>query len=310
MNKSALIALVIIILAPGCAKKPYESVIKTKKEKTFKDKMAIVKEQYVLTATKKHKRPKDLTLAEAVEDLAFFEETEQYDRMTRVLQRILALETDQQKVGNYMLKLAKLQTSLGRLDEAQATYHSFRSLYPGHPKIKKALYRELLTHFWDILPPDRDQSRTENTVKLAQNYLEEFPEDTLYKDSVNTTLKICQKNLFEGEIVRARHYLAKNKYEPSEDTVMAAYQRLAYAEKELLPKIAPSDTVLAQLHQEFNTITEQHEKALEDEQDLKEAIGKKGHLVLAENLEAISDKLLGVVQDTPIVATNTLPRLL
>lgn len=291
------LAVFVLISLAGCAKKPYEGTYKSKKESDFKGRMRSAKEAYVFTATKKHKRPKDLTLAEAEEELAFFEKTEQYDRMIRILQRILALETDQQKIGNYMLKLAKLQTSLGQLEEAQATYYSFRSLYPGHPKIKKALYRELLTHYWGILPPDRDQTKTEATIRLAQNYLEEFPEDLIYTENVNNTLKVCQKTLFEGEILRARHYLTKNTYEPSEDAVMAAYQRLAYAEKELLPKVASSETVLAQLQQEFNTLTETHEKTLEMEPDLKEPIGKKGHLVLAQNLETLSDKLLAVVHE-------------
>lgn len=297
------LSLILLCVIAGCTKKPYEGVIKPKKEKiTFNDKMATVKEKFVLTATKKHKRPKDLNLEEAYEELAFFEDTEQYERMERVLQRILALETNQQKVGGLMLKLAKIQTSLGNLEDAQKTYHSFRSLYPGHQKIKKAMYRELLTHFWTVLPPEKDQTRTEETAKLAQNFLEEFPEDTLYKDSVQQTLTTCHKNLLEGEVLRARHYLTRNKYDPSEDAVMAAHARLAYAEKEYLPKIAPTEAVLAQLQQEFNTITDDHIKE-EEEDEPKEPIGKRGHLILAENLEKISDELLTLVrEEAPIVA--------
>jgi len=298
--------ITVLALLPACKQKPYAHIIKPK-EKTRKERIRDSKERYILLAKRKHKRPKDLSIQEAEEEIAFYADTEQYDNEIRILKHILTIETDQKKIGTYMLRLAKLQTSLGKLEEAQKTYHSFRSLYPGHQKIKKAMYREVLTHFWHILPPDRDQSRTEKTVKLAKNFIEEFPEDLLYKDSVENTIAVCHKNLFEGEIVRARHYITKNKYEPSEQTLMAAYQRLAYAQKEFLPKVVSSQETLAQLQMDFNNITEQNRDILEQLADdtHPKTTDHTGYLALAQKLESTSDTLLRIARnETPQLAAN------
>lgn len=229
--KKVLFSSILVVLIPACRQQPYQTARPAIKHEYTSTELEQIKKN------KPKKNIKDMTLPEALEAKTYYTALNQTEFVIKTLERIIALCTDHQILGDVMLELADLQLNLGNLEGAQKLYSDYKTLFPGSTYIKHARYQEIFAHYWDALDAERDQSKTQETIKLAQNFLEEFPHDDHFTPSVTETLKTCYTKLLESELHGIEFYLNKYHYADDQNALTAAKNRLAYVEKELLPHI-------------------------------------------------------------------------
>ena len=74
-----------------------------------------------------------------------------------------------------------------------------------------ALYRAIVCSFAQTLDPDRDQSKTKETLELTQTFLL-HPTFVTYRNEVKKLQGQCQQKLFESEMGIAQFYTHRGDY--------------------------------------------------------------------------------------------------
>jgi len=227
------------------------------------------------TKKRKPKDPRDIApskgirqtnLEEAVAAKDYYIRHDDPNLAAKYLERALSLAKDHNKREELTLELADLYLSLEKRDKASILYSQFKTLYPGSDQIKHVHFKELEATFHDTQVHTRDQSKTKATVKLAKQFLEEFPEDTTYKKRVEDMRLKAYFLLILHELGIAEFYISKYTYKPQENFLKAARRRLAYIIREYLPHIPNSSHLLSKEDQMSST----NNQALQ--QELQEAI--------------------------------------
>jgi outer membrane assembly lipoprotein YfiO len=169
----------------------------------------------------------------------------------KYLEQLLKLCTDITLLSEHLLELADVLYEDGQHSKASLVYTQYCSLYPGSVKQEYALYRSIISSFACILPIDRDQTKTEETVGLTEVFLKQdhFKQ---YRDEVAHIQTKCYEHLAASECDICNFYIARNKFP-------AAEKRLKKIRSYWLPKLATLEPTIIAM--EAN-LTEQKEKIL------------------------------------------------
>ncbi len=129
--------------------------------------------------------------------------------------------------------------------------------------LEYASYKALLCCFWQTLDSERDQSKTKQTIDLAQKFLERSAVFTKYTDEVTKILADGQHKLFDSEVNIFRFYLNKNDF-------LSAKSRLKNIEKDFLPILADKEPQLIMLTCELAKKQNNKELLAQKQKELKE----------------------------------------
>jgi outer membrane assembly lipoprotein YfiO len=241
------------MLLPSCGQKPYALVGKKQpaslspnssnasSAKTKAQQVGLRKKIYrKLSKEGLHKKSKDMSREEAQKAKEYYEIVEDDAMMGTMLERLITIATNPQETREWILELADCYTRQGELQKAQQLYHQYTVLYPGAPDIEYVYYQEIMTNFWDIVSTDRDQHQTRTTLKLATDFLKEFPANS-YTASVHDVIKTCYINLFDNELSIIHHYLAKYYYTYDPQTLVAISKRFEHILQDLIPPLLRYD---------------------------------------------------------------------
>lgn len=147
---------------------------------------------------------------------------ENNDRMValKYLERMAKLCPDAQSLRLILLELADLLFEEGKYAKAILLYDQYIKSYPGNnADYVRAYYQKTVCSFYQLLDFDRDQTVTEQTIELCDQFLHSC-KNSRYDQEVRTMVVSCKKRLAENEISIAQHYMK------SSDAV-AANKRLA-----------------------------------------------------------------------------------
>lgn len=187
----------------------------------------------------------------AKEYYAFLED----DAMTcAMLERLVLITNNPQETKAWILELADCYTRQGELQKAQQLYHQYILLFPGAADIEYARYQEIMANFWDIMSTDRDQQQTTTTLKLATNFLKEFPATSPYTASVHDVVKTCYINIFDNELSVIHHYLTKYYYTNDPQALVAASKRFERIQQNLIPPLLRYDKRFALIDKEIKKV--------------------------------------------------------
>jgi outer membrane protein assembly factor BamD (BamD/ComL family) len=96
--------------------------------------------------------------------------------------------------------------------------------------IEYALYKAVLCSFYATLDADRDQSKTLETIALANTFVSRKNIFTKYTSEVENILTSCYQKVVESEIGIFNFYI-------NQGNVLSAQQRLDHLNKEWLAKL-------------------------------------------------------------------------
>ncbi len=148
----------------------------------------------------------------------------------KYLEQMLKLCDNINKLAQHLVELADLLFDCSKFEKAGKIYTEFTNLYPGNQQIEYASYRAILCSFYQTLDIERDQTKTEETIQLTDNFLERIDIFRQYKDEVHKIRTACHQKLVASEINICTFYIKKNSYQ-------SAQKRLDSLRMEWLPKI-------------------------------------------------------------------------
>lgn len=134
---------------------------------------------------------------------------------TIYLENMVKQCSDPNLLKEIYLELADLYFEQGNLEKAAKLYASYGTLYPGSQHRAYVHEKAILCKFYSTLSSDRDQTATEETFKLTQNFLTKAQQDTLYqeyKDDILAIQKQCCKKMYDHEIDVFNFYYKKGNY--------------------------------------------------------------------------------------------------
>ncbi len=163
----------------------------------------------------------------------------------KYIERMITLCEDVKEKATLIIDLADLFYEQKEFDTAKKWYLEFVQLYPGNQSIEKAKRNIILCTKERILTPDRDQSPTEETLKLSQEYLDKDSYST-YRDEISKIKKECETILAQADCNVAEFYIKRGDYSSAE-------RRVKHIRTAWLEKVPQMSTTLAQLEVHLGT---------------------------------------------------------
>ena len=217
-----------IYTAPQVQKKAEESIFPpdplTRVEKT--------KEPPVNT-TIRYKKAKHMSYDEAHQARLFYLWDKNIESAIKAVERILLLEDDQNKHAQYLVEYADLHYCKGDYTTAETIYDTFADLYPGSPYLEYTYYKSLSCHYYNMLPPDKDQDETRRMIASAQNYIDTFGTNARYAQKAQELRNYGNRILCLSELDVVDFYIKKYAYATSPSSLRSAYYRLQHIYKSL-----------------------------------------------------------------------------
>lgn len=165
--------------------------------------------------------------------------SKQYETAAKYLERLTNLCENAKDKAQLLRELADLNFSQKEFDAAKKWYQEFVRLYPGNQSIEHAKYRVILCTKERILSADRDQTPTEETLQLAQEYLDKETFNANRID-VSTIKAECETLLAQADCGVANFYIKSGDYG-------AAARRVKTIRNNWLDKVPEMGPTLAQL---------------------------------------------------------------
>ena len=112
------------------------------------------------------------------------------------------------------LKIAEAYYVSKRYEEAAIAFNDFLKQHPNDFRAATILYRMGLSHYQQILSPDRDQTSTENALHSFRELIRRFPSDPQTQEA-GYLIQRCRTRLAEHEVYVGRFYLKRKLFQPA-----------------------------------------------------------------------------------------------
>ncbi len=166
-------------------------------------------------------------------------EAKNFEIAAKYLERMITLCEDVKEKATLIIELADIFYGQKEFDTAKKWYQEFEQLYPGNQLIEKAKRNIILCTNEGILSADRDQSPTEETLRLSQEYLD--------KDSYKRCRAEIEKIKKECEAILAQADCNVTKFYIKQGDYSSAERRMKHIRTTWLEKVPQMSTALAQL---------------------------------------------------------------
>jgi outer membrane assembly lipoprotein YfiO len=147
----------------------------------------------------------------------------------KYLEQMMKLCSDITKLAEHLLEIADLFFQDGQFQKASRLYTEYSTLYPGSDKMEYALHRAIQSSFACILPSDRDQTKTEETVGLTEIFLLQDHFIT-HREEVKQVQLQCYEQLASSECNVCYFYITRDRF-------TAAEKRLKKIRTTWLPRV-------------------------------------------------------------------------
>lgn len=186
-----------------------------------------------------YKQTKNMSFDDATKAKNYYLKEKVYDMAIKCGQRLLAVSGDQDVMRTTRLELAELFLDRENYAEAERYAMEYQKYYPGADEAIRAEYIAIRANYLSKLTSHRDQAKTKNTIRLAEEFLEKHPHDKLYAQSVKDMQHACYLTLIRSEINIITTHLHTFRNTRNEKVLAAAQQRVDYIKKNYLAH-APS----------------------------------------------------------------------
>ncbi len=184
------------------------------------------------------------------------------DIAIKYLEHMMKLCNDVQMLGEHLIELADLLFDDGKFNKASLVYTEFTNLYPGNDHIEYALYRAVLCMFYCTLDAERDQTKTEETIALADTFLERKQLFTHYQDEVINIRTQCYHKLIESEFNICNFYVHKSSSKSASADRRLKSLREEWLDKvpEIEPRLIALEADSAEKQNDLSTATQKREE--------------------------------------------------
>lgn len=178
-----------------------------------------------------------------------------HESALRYIEKMIPLCTDPKELQEITLELADVLFKVQEYEKAQTMYADFVKFYPGSARLEEASFHAIESCCKQMLETDRDQTKTKETIELAQTFLAR-PLFTQYRPQVIKIAHDCNKRLWDHEEYIITHYLQRGK-------VRGAQKHIELLEKSLLPVLPDCELRLLAVQASYADATHQPQQAQE-----------------------------------------------
>lgn len=203
--------LIALCVLPACNKQPSSKKTTThttqKNRRTSKERRAARKQ----AARAINKPISNMTYQELREAASY--SVAKGDKQGAILykKRMIALCDTPEDLSGLMLDIADHLYDVQDAVLAGKMYAEFIKLYPGSEHFEYAFHRAIVCSFAQTLDPDRDQTKTRETLELTESFLSR-PLFVKFRDAVKNIQVQCQKKLFDSEMGVVTFYTGRGDY--------------------------------------------------------------------------------------------------
>lgn len=190
-----------------------------------------------------------LTYPELTERYKTYKANDSKEILLKVIERMIKLCDDAKELATLTLEAGDLYFEKGYLTEAEQYYSDFSSVFQGSEKAEYAAYKSIICSFKRTKSFDRDQTKTEETIEMANKFLDRNSYKTHAKEVEDIRFE-CYKKIAEREIYVCDFYVKKGSLKACErrlDTIKSEWLPRVPA---FAPQVATLETSVAQLRKE------------------------------------------------------------
>lgn len=209
-------AVLVLCLLPACGKKkslPSNTAQRSSQQRK-KSKKTTKKERRAQRklAAQVSKKPMNMMNYQELREAAAYA-VAQGDKQKAIMykKRMIALCETPEDLCGLTLDIADYLYDTQDAVLAGKMYLEFTKLYPGNEHVEYAYHRAIVCSYAQTLDPDRDQTKTKETLELAEAFLTR-PLFVKWRDAVKTIKTQCQKKLFDSEMGIVAFYTGRGDY--------------------------------------------------------------------------------------------------
>ncbi|BDC35148.1 hypothetical protein Noda2021_11060 [Candidatus Dependentiae bacterium Noda2021] len=274
--------------------------IEKQKPTTFWGKLAHgVKELFVVP-----EYVSDITIAELKKNKDEAIKSKDRDTALHYLEKLIPLCDELHDARELTLQKADLLFELERYSKAEPVYRLFIELYPGSDQISQARYNLLMCVRKQMLGCDRDQTKTEETLKLAQETID-LPECLAYKAEIEKIITDCYLQLAERELYVADFYFKQNKLVTASKRLESARTDYLSKASRIEPELLSREALLAEMQNDNASAAKKRYELVTRFPEHPVSVTFVKQKSELEQLLAGLDKSLNLPSDTIVVAQAT-----
>lgn len=147
----------------------------------------------------------------------------------KYLDAMRVISTDPDQIRELLLQMADIYYQQEEWTKAERAYNEFILLYPGAARCDYAHCKAVECGFKLTLSYDRDQTKTQEVLTLAEQFLTEHPKSE-FLGQINELAYNCREKLLQSDVNVFDFYLKRNNFK-------AAQKRIDLITKEHGPKL-------------------------------------------------------------------------
>lgn len=213
----------------------------------------------LVTSCAKQKKKEEMSFEELRKKTFACLEKKRNDEAAEYLEQIIAQNPDRSDIARYKLLLAEVYFKTGKYPSAFELYDHYNQFYPADTRAEYAKYRSILSKFYQTLRTDCDQTQTEETTKLCQEYLDNSSYKK-YATDVADINKTCQHKLVDKEVYVFNFYLKQGEYEAAKGRLHHIREAFLNKNPHLEARLLYLESQLAQKQKNLALVKENLEK--------------------------------------------------
>jgi outer membrane assembly lipoprotein YfiO len=210
----------------------------------------------------KEKKKEEMSFDELKKRSIVLLQEKKYEDASEYLEQIIGQFQDRADISKYKLSLAELYFKTGKYESAGELYENFAQFYPSDQYVEYAKYRSILSKFYQTLRTDCDQTPTQETIKLCEDYLS-VPQFAKYHADVSDIKNTCEYKLIDKEVYVYDFYVNQGEYTAAKGRLDFLKKNYLAKQQSLEPRLLYLESKLAQKEKNISKVKENLQKLME-----------------------------------------------
>lgn len=181
----------------------------------------------------------------------------------KYIERALRLADNVDETEKLLLEYGDTLYICQRYEKASRSYNELANLYPGSEKVEYALYQAVVCSSMLILDAERDQSKTNETIELANQFLQRADIFVEYKEKVEAIKQKAMRTLVQSEFNVCQFFMNSAEYSQAQRRLDGIRKDWLTKLPDLEPEILVLECTMAEKQNKSDVITEK-KKELQD----------------------------------------------
>jgi len=269
LQKKIFNLVLLLAIATTCSIRAKRHSRKKRLDRLENPKKIVITEDQKLSKALS-KNSKYMTFNEALLAKNYYMKEHNTDRAIKCGQRLVAVASPEEMMRHQNLiqqtrfELLELLLEKKKYADVEKYALEYQRFYPGTSDTLKAEYITIVANFLAQMPAMKDQEKTRNTIKLAQEFLDKHPQAHHYIPEIQKMLHQSYKKLIRSEMQIITTHINAFNWTKNNAVLEAAEKRLAYCKEHYFSHAPSTKKRLLELEIELAKAGNKDVKILEE----------------------------------------------